>query len=226
MGRLGRATVQERIVSLIHDRGLRPGDGLPPEPQLMDALDASRNSVREALRALQALGIVEIRHGHGTLVGHGSLAVMAPSLTYQLRSRSTDGLQAVQDLVQVREILECGLVGIVAHAGVDDQHLSALDGLVSQMVDDPAADRAFHALLYRGTGNELVQQLIGLFWDCYHDVEGLLGAPEDDVTARAGRHAAIVTALRTGNAEAAEESMRRHFAEVRHRIDRAELRAS
>jgi DNA-binding FadR family transcriptional regulator len=62
------AALEERIVELIHERGLTPGAAMPTEPQLMDLLGASRNSVREAIRALQALGIVDIRHGYGTFV--------------------------------------------------------------------------------------------------------------------------------------------------------------
>jgi DNA-binding FadR family transcriptional regulator len=58
--------LQERIKKLIIDRRLASGAPLPTEPELMEYLGASRNSVREALKALQAMGIVEIRHGFGT----------------------------------------------------------------------------------------------------------------------------------------------------------------
>src|SRR3954447_11668512 len=49
-------TLQDRIIELIHEQRLAPGATLPTEPQLMDLLGAGRNSVREAVRALQALG--------------------------------------------------------------------------------------------------------------------------------------------------------------------------
>ncbi len=60
--------LQEQIKKLIVDRRLPSGAPLPTEPELMEHLGASRNSVREALKALQAMGIVEIRHGFGTYV--------------------------------------------------------------------------------------------------------------------------------------------------------------
>src|SRR5688500_1293484 len=102
---MAKVTVQDRIVDLIHERGLLPGAPMPTEPQLMDLLGASRNSVREAVRALQALGIVEIRHGFGTFVGRASLDVMSPSLRFRIRSGLSGGIHALRDLVEVRELL-------------------------------------------------------------------------------------------------------------------------
>lgn len=216
------AALEERIVELIHERGLEPGAAMPTEPQLTDLLGASRNSVREAIRALQALGIVEIRHGYGTFVGQAELQSLSASLAFRIRSRAGQGIRALHDLVEVRELLETGLIGEVATAGPSQARLSALDALVTAMAHDPGADRAFHALLYENCGNELVLQLIGLFWDTYHDVEHILGEPVDRTEAIVANHRRIVTALRTRNPNAAQDAMRLHFRDVRHRIARAE----
>lgn len=214
------ATLQERIVAYIHDQRLAPGAVLPTEPQLMDLLGASRNSVREAIRALQALGIVEIRHGFGTFVGKASLDALTPSLSFRIRSRIGHDLNALRDLVQVRELLEVGLIGEVA-GGVSPARLAALDALVSRMADDPGADKAFHSLLYESCGNDLVLQLIGLFWEVYRDVEATVVAPRpasEDVVAN---HRRIVEALRSGDSGAARAAMRQHFAELDTRIANA-----
>ncbi|GAA1597614.1 FadR/GntR family transcriptional regulator [Kribbella sancticallisti] len=213
------AALEERIIALIHERGLVPGAAMPTEPQLTDLLGASRNSVREAIRALQALGIVDIRHGHGTFVGQASLSGLSTSLAF--RVRSSDSIRAIRELVEVRELLEIGLIGEVASGPPDDARLDALDELVSAMAEDLEADRAFHALLYEDCDNELVLQLIDLFWDTYHQVEHFLGAPADkkDVVAN---HQRIVTALRERDPDAAREAMRRHFLDVRLRIARAD----
>jgi DNA-binding FadR family transcriptional regulator len=220
------AALEERIVELIHERGLEPGAAMPTEPQLMDALGASRNSVREAIRALQALGIVDIRHGYGTFVGQAELRSLSASLAFRIRSRAGQGIRALHDLVEVRELLETGLIGEVATAGSSEARLSALDALVTAMAHDPGADRAFHALLYENCGNELVLQLIGLFWDTYHDVEHILGEPVDRTEAIVANHRRIVTALRTRDAAAARDAMRLHFRDVRLRIARAETAAT
>jgi DNA-binding FadR family transcriptional regulator len=216
-----RPTLEDRIVGIIHDKQLSPGATLPTEPQLMDLLGASRNSVREAVRALQALGIVEIRHGRGTFVGEAPLRVLTPSIAFHIRSRSSaSGVSALADLVEVRELLEVGLVGQVTGT-VTTARLAALDALAGRMSEDPEADRAFHSLLFESCGNDLVQQLIQLFWDVYHQAEGALEPPEDRAEAIIANHQAIVAALRTGDAEAARAAMRRHFTDVRARIARA-----
>ncbi len=214
------ATLQDRIVALIHERKLVPGASMPTEPQLMDLLGASRNSVREAVRALQALDIVEIRHGHGTFVGHASLDVLTPSLAFRVRSRPAGGIGALHDLVAVRELLETGLIGDVARE-ISETRLDALDALVTAMARDKGADRAFHSLLYESCDNELVLQLIGLFWDVYHDVEPVVGPTEDRAEDIVANHRRIVQALRARDAAGAQDAMRRHFSDVKARIARA-----
>ncbi|HTJ38758.1 MAG TPA: FadR/GntR family transcriptional regulator [Dactylosporangium sp.] len=219
MARRAGTTVQDRIVELIHDRELLPGAPMPTEPQLMDLLGASRNSVREAIRALQALGIVEIRHGYGTFVGRASLDVLTPSLTFRVRTGPGGGIRALHDLVEVRELLESGLIGDVVGT-VSEARFAALDALVNGMAHDPGADRAFHALLYEGCGNELVLQLIGMFWDVYHEVGGVLAPPEDHTAQTVANHRRIVDALRSRDRDAAREAMRLHFRDVKQRIAR------
>jgi DNA-binding FadR family transcriptional regulator len=217
-----RETVQDRIVTLIHERKLPAGAPIPTEQQLMDLLGASRNSVREAVRALQALGIVEIRHGFGTFVGRAPLDVLGPSLEFRIRSGP---LHAIHDLVEIREILETGLIGRVAETATPAR-LAALDALVTAMGTDLQADRAFHALLYEGCGNELVLQLIDLFWQVYHQVEPLLGSPEEYRPDIMANHRRIVAALRAGDAAAARQAMARHFTDVKRRIADASAAAA
>ncbi|GAA5196074.1 FadR/GntR family transcriptional regulator [Rugosimonospora acidiphila] len=221
MSRRGGDSVQDRIVALIHERQLAPGAPMPTEPQLMEILGASRNSVREAIRALQALGIVEIRHGYGTFIGHASLDVLGPSLEFRIRSGAAGGIRALHDLVEVREMLETGLIGRVATT-TSTSRLSALDALVTALGTDAEADRAFHALLYESCGNELVLQLIDLFWRVYHQVETVLGSPAERTHDIVANHRRIVDALRAQDAAGAQEAMRRHFRDVRERISRAE----
>lgn len=213
-GRSG-AALEERIVELIHERRLEPGAAMPTEPQLMEELGASRNSVREAVRALQALGIVEIRHGYGTFVGHASVSVLTTPLAFRVRSKA--GLRALHDLIEVRELLETGLIATVAAEPTSEARLAALDALVTAMARDKGADRAFHFLLYESCGNELVLQLIGLFWDTYHQLEAGLGDPVDIVA----NHRRIVDALRARDPDAARTAMRLHFVDVKARIARA-----
>lgn len=66
--------IERRVKELILERRLAPGDALPTEAELMDLFGAGRVSVREALKALQAVNVVEIRRGFGTFVGSLSLS--------------------------------------------------------------------------------------------------------------------------------------------------------
>ncbi|MGH3657049.1 MAG: FadR/GntR family transcriptional regulator, partial [Micromonosporaceae bacterium] len=93
-----------------------------------------------------------------------------------------------------------------------------LDALVDRMAVDPGADKAFHTLLYETSGNDLVLQLIGLFWDVYRDVEPTIDPPKVAPGDIAANHRRIVEVLRTGDATAAQQAMQRHFAELQVRL--------
>ncbi|MGW5737082.1 MULTISPECIES: FadR/GntR family transcriptional regulator [Streptomyces] len=210
--------VQRAVMQLIFDRGLRPGAPLPTEAELTEELGVGRNSVREALKALQALDIVEIRHGYGTYVGQASLTPLADGLTFRTLVQLADDTHALAEILQVREVLEEGLVRRVAVL-LTEEELCRLEALVSRMEDSagtgaafPELDRAFHETLYRSLGNELVPQLLGAFWNVFHRVAGVRGwtvDPAPDVTVR--RHRDIVTALRARDVERAQRAMADHF---------------
>lgn len=210
-------------MEMILTERLAPGSSLPPEPRLMDTFRASRNSVREALRALQALGIVEIRHGYGTFVGGAGLDAMRASMIFRTRLDPAGQLDRIRDLVEVRELLEVGLIGKCIDQ-VSAADIATLDGLVGQMADDTrrlAADRAFHQLLYQSSGNTLVLELVQLFWEVYNDLQDTLGETGRDTGEIMRAHGAIVAAVRAGNEQTAREAMQRHFDEIKARIARA-----
>ncbi|MEU6394899.1 FCD domain-containing protein [Streptomyces sp. NPDC046939] len=220
--------VQRAVTQRILDEGLRPGELLPTEAELTASLGVSRNSVREALKALQALDIVEIRHGHGTYVGQASLTPLADGLTFRTLLRPGDDAHALAEILQVREILEEGLVRRIAAAPPDAETLDRLDALVRRMSEageagEPFADldRAFHETLCRSLGNELIPQLLGAFWNVFDRVAGArrwAGDPAPEVTVE--RHRAIVTALRAGDAAAAQQAMATHFRGIEKRAER------
>ncbi|MFF3465011.1 FadR/GntR family transcriptional regulator [Streptomyces sp. NPDC001984] len=219
--------IQRAVVQLILDRGLRPGAPLPTEAELMESLGVSRNSVREALKALQALDIVEIRHGYGTYVGQASLTPFVDGLTFRTLTRHAEDPGALAEILQVREVLEEGLIRRVA-ATVTEPELDRLETVVTRMetagqVGRPFAelDREFHELLYVSLGNALVPQLLGAFWTVFRRVtaaHGWTADPAPELTVR--RHRDIVTALRARDATGAQGAMTVHFRGIEERAGR------
>ncbi|MFD9331818.1 FadR/GntR family transcriptional regulator [Streptomyces sp. NPDC060065] len=210
--------IQREVMQLILDRKLRAGAPLPTEVELMEDLGVSRNSVREALKALQALDIVDIRHGYGTYVGEASLTPLVDGLTFRTLARPSDDASALAEILQVREVLEEGLIRRVAGT-LSEAELDRLESVVTRMETagqegGPFAelDREFHELLYASLGNALVPQLLGAFWTVFRRVSGIRGWTDDpapEVTVR--RHRDIVTALRAHDVEGAQRAMAFHF---------------
>ncbi|MFF3332314.1 FadR/GntR family transcriptional regulator [Streptomyces sp. NPDC002888] len=216
--------LQERIKKLIVDRRLASGAPLPTEPELMEFLGASRNSVREALKALQAMGIVEIRHGFGTYVGPMTFAPMIEGLTFRTVAGHYRGEDSLLQLLELREAVETGLISRLA-GRIPDGDIGELDALVDRMEERAAqgdgfaeTDRAFHATLYRGLDNALLSEVLEAFWDAFHRVRtDLVDVPRDPkVTCR--QHREIVDAVRSGDSVRAENAIRDHFDHIRARL--------
>src|SRR5699024_6785545 len=77
--------IQDAIKQYVLTNGLAPGDPMPTEPELMAMLKISRNALREAMKALQALGFIEIRHGFGTYVGKPNMESLQAGLTFRMQ---------------------------------------------------------------------------------------------------------------------------------------------
>jgi DNA-binding FadR family transcriptional regulator len=220
--------LQERIKKLIVDQRLPSGAPLPTEPELMAYLGASRNSVREALKALQAMGIVEIRHGFGTYVGPMSLAPMIEGLAFRTVAGHYRGEDSLLQLLELREAVETGLVSRLA-GRVPDADLGELEALVVRMEQQAAqggaglaeTDRAFHATLYRGLANALLSEVLEAFWDAFHRVHRDLGGEPQDPRITCRQHREILDAVRSGDSMRAEGAMRKHFGNIRGRLSTA-----
>lgn len=222
--RSGSDRLQQQIKDLILTQGLAPGDPLPTEFELVDELGVSRNSLREALKALQAVGIVEIRHGFGMYVGRMSLDALVDELTFHSQITLGNDGNELANLVELREILECGLLRRLIAERPDADHsevaavVDQMDVEVQQDTIAPETDRRFHEVLYRPLDNPLVPQLLGAFWDVYHAVQDRLGPAADDRADEALGHRRIYQAVIDRDPEAATAAMISHFDGVRGRL--------
>jgi DNA-binding FadR family transcriptional regulator len=208
---------QVRLRDFIRERGLRAGDRLPPESVLAAELEVSRSSLREATRSLQTLGVIEARPGNGLFVAEFSLRPVIEQLPYGLAESGA----ALDEILTAREAMECGLMPAVARKAGHDvlgrcarlaEKMSELEGRGESFVE---VDREFHLSLYQTLGNPLVENLIELFWELFVRLgDAIPGSPDRD---RGEAHLRIIQALQDGDAEAATQRMRAHFANVERR---------
>lgn len=84
-------SVKDLMKELILARGLRPGDKLPTEPEFAAELGVGRNAVREAVRSLETLGIIEVRHGYGMYLPDVSLATLSEGFRFGVGYRCVMG---------------------------------------------------------------------------------------------------------------------------------------
>ncbi|GIG40212.1 FadR/GntR family transcriptional regulator [Cellulomonas phragmiteti] len=157
--------VVEDVQRLILDGGLRPGDRLPAEKELASELGVSRGSLREGVRALVVLGILEARHGDGTYVTD-----LDPSTLLTPVAFLADLPGDHSSLHAVRATLETEAAGLAA-LHLADGHVAraraALDDMARALVEprtDPArlaaADLAFHRAVADASGNAVLAALL------------------------------------------------------------------
>jgi GntR family transcriptional repressor for pyruvate dehydrogenase complex len=152
----------ERIKEMIVSGELRPGDRLPKEADLAERLGLSRNSLREAVRALSLIRILDVRQGDGTYVTSLQPEVLLDTVGFVLDFHRDD---SVLHLLEVRRILEPAATAIAATRMTDDQlaELGRLVDPVGAAIDLNAliaADLEFHRLIAVGSGNPVLASLM------------------------------------------------------------------
>ena len=222
--RANQRALQEAITRLILERGLAPGAPLPTEPELMEQLDVSRNPLREAMKALEALGIVDIRHGYGTYVGSVVLAGLETGLAFRGALSVQGDYTDIRNLLELREVLEAGLVGRVL-AVADELDIDALEAAVVEMEAAalegryaPAQDWAFHEALYRPLGNALVLDLLQVFWRVFNALDPQLPRAGDTPAVTAGWHRRILDAVCARDEDGVRAAVVEHFHGIRARV--------
>lgn len=99
-------SVQESLRAYIDDNGLAPGTLLPAEGELATQLGVSRNSLREGIKALESLGVLETRRGVGIFVKAFSFEPLLDNLAYGLGG----ALRQIEEVLEIRRTLEVGLI--------------------------------------------------------------------------------------------------------------------
>jgi DNA-binding FadR family transcriptional regulator len=219
----GGESVVDRIKEYILANRLTPGDPLPTENALSEPLHVSRSRIREAVKTLSALDIVEVRHGYGTYVGRMSFSAMVESLAFRGMLNAKNDLHVFAELVDFRELIETSLAGpimerLTPQAALTMRRLTAtMAEKAARGEEFPDEDRAFHLLLMETTCNSLAVDLTGAFWDVHALASRSLG-PAKDLKATVDAHVAILDAIEKGDPELLRDAIRAHYAPVRERM--------
>lgn len=161
--------IADRLKVLIVEKGLQPGDKLPTEHELAEMFQASRSSVREALRFLQSLGVVQIRQRHGVVIQAPAISDLMEHLAYGLRFVP----EPQTDLWEARLVLEAGALPLIS-ARLTPQGLSQLDTILAEMEKAIFAsplfmklDLEYHRMLLVLAGNTIILELAKVIEDFF-----------------------------------------------------------
>lgn len=197
---------------------VRPGDKLLGERDLSARLGVSRPILREALRALSMLGVLEIRHGAGAFVRRPDVSLLGDVFAF---TACADG-SLVEDVMQARIAIECQAIRLACtRAGRADLETlrDALDGIAATISEPSAgglADHRFHAAIVSAARSETLSTLYvaigGLLLRSHRDRRDDVFGTLEGRAYLVGHHRLIFEAVVAGDPVKADATLREHFA--------------
>ncbi|MGH2377042.1 MAG: FadR/GntR family transcriptional regulator [Candidatus Limnocylindria bacterium] len=207
--------IVSQIEALLERGELRPGDQLPAERILAEQFEVSRPSVREALRSLELLGIVETRPGGGTFVRQAQPGDLARPLS-SLMSRG----HAVRDVIDVRGLIEPAVAERAAR-NITAAELEELRGIIQTQKRKVEAgesyvdeDTRFHEVIGHAARNELLVTMLGVIWGVLRASREEWLQTEDRASASLRAHRRILAALEAHDPAAARAAAAEHIRAV------------
>jgi GntR family transcriptional repressor for pyruvate dehydrogenase complex len=222
--RVPRTRVYRAIVDQIREQiatgRIKPGDRLPPERELAELFKASRNSVRDAIRVLEQMGMIDSRQGDGTYIRSATAdEVTAPLALCLLQSRTQ-----MRELWEVRRVVEPALAEAAADR-ITPGELDDLEAILDVQRGKVEAgelaleeDAAFHYGIAEAAGNGVMLQVMDTLVDLLRQSrERSLQQGDRPVYSHAG-HVRILAALRHRDRAAARTEMLHHLREIEERV--------
>jgi GntR family transcriptional regulator, transcriptional repressor for pyruvate dehydrogenase complex len=195
---------------------LQPGDKLPSERELADMLRVSRGSIRDAIRGLELMGLVEPRQGAGTIVREVSVDSLVNPFANALKRRR----ELVSELLDFRKMLEPPLAARAAtHASAEE--ISEMEEILRRQAEKQsqgdaavAEDSEFHYSVALASDNSVVLKVIDILMDLLRETRTrslqVEGRPQRSLSG----HRRILAAIKRHDGEAAKAAMRRHLEDV------------
>jgi GntR family transcriptional repressor for pyruvate dehydrogenase complex len=208
--------IVRQIKAMIAEGRLKSGDQLPPERDLAEKFVVSRTSVREALRALESLGLVEVRPGEGTFVKKISVeALIAPLALVILSQR-----EAIGELFEARRLLEPSIAALAARRATPDE-LQEMARILAEQAKEVAAGRTgltqdgqFHAAIASAARNQAITRIVHAIMDLLAQIrEESLNTPGRPTRSHQD-HRRVLEAISRRDDAAAAQAMRDHLVAV------------
>ncbi len=212
----------DSIAEQIRSGGLTPGDQIPGERTLARQLNVGRTSVREAIRRLETVGLLETRQGLGTFVKDPSGEVLQTAL---MSNFLTDA--AIQEkLFDLRLIIEVEATARAAQSATPEQletlrRLNEKVEIFSERGDIGGmivADFEFHRQILVATGNDILVNLMDGIVDLLRDMRRMGAEIPELISERIASHRAILKGIEHGDSDAARTAMKEHLEGVFERV--------
>ena len=214
--------IKEMLISGV----LKAGDRLPPEKDLSENLGLSRSSLREAVKALELIRVLDVRRGDGTYV-----TSLEPQLLTEAMAFVVDLHQgkSVLELFEVRRILEPAAASMAAPK-ITGEQIDALTTAINGVSEDTsvedlvAHDLEFHGLIAQAAGNSYLCSLLDGLSNSTVRARVWRGLTQDKAVSRTlSEHHAIVDALARRDAELAKALVTVHISGVEHWLRQAAI---
>ena len=219
---LGNEVVRQLIDGVLANR-MRAGERLPSEVKLSQMLGVGRSVVREALRSLTVLGLVEVRQGNGTYLRGPEAGFLTRAIEWGLLLGAHEAL----DLVEARCHLEEAITSLAGERR-SDADLEDLRQLMAEMEASKhdterfvAADLAFHAKLAEASRNRTLQRIMLSIASLLRVWIGRVMQDEVNLTPACEEHRRMLAAIEVGDPVAARAAAAAHMDRARSRLERS-----
>lgn len=219
--------IVDQIGQLVARGQLKPGDRLPSERELVERFQVSRASIREAISALEMMGLIEVRSGEGTYIRQVNIESVVTPLAWMLFIEKDTDLE----LYETRKILEVQAAGLAAERAEDveiNEMFEALEIMrkdleLHQLGED--ADHHFHYAIARATHNKILFRLMNTLSDTMRkslkSSRSKLYEHEETPEKLYDEHFRIYEAIKNHDAEKAQKLMLDHLVGVENHLAKA-----